>query len=180
MARAGGDQTVELPTSSIYVNGSQSTDDLGIVKYEWTRDSTSLAIGTVVGNTNHEPILIVSARRIFEPSKDKFTSHITYKLQITNIVAGRYVFKLTVTDGQGLIGTDTVSIIVHEDPQLKNLVELTFTVGVTALTQAEMESLQQKLMLLLDDNTKLHVRDLRMEQKTGEAVLVFYVEKTVS
>ena len=60
MARGGGDQTIQLPTNSIYVNGSQSYDDLGIVKYEWTRDSASLAIGTIVGNTNHEAVLIVS------------------------------------------------------------------------------------------------------------------------
>lgn len=93
---------------------------------------------------------------------------------------GRYVFKLTVTDAQGLTGTDTVSIIVYEDPLLMSLVELTFTVGVSVLTQAEIESLQQKMVLLLGDNTKLRVRDLRTEQKTGEAVLIFYVEKIVS
>lgn len=87
---------------------------------------------------------------------------------------------MSVTDAQGLVGSDTVSIIVHEDPLLKNLIELTITVGVTVLTQAEIESLQQKMMLLLGDNTKLRVRDLRTEQKTGEAVLVFYVEKIVS
>lgn len=60
VAHAGGDQTVTLPTNSIYMDGTKSTDDLGIVKYEWTRDSTSLAIGTIVGNTDHEPVLIVS------------------------------------------------------------------------------------------------------------------------
>lgn len=48
--------------------------------------------------------------------------------KITNIVAGRYVFKLTVTDAQGLTSSDSVSVIVHPDPLLMNLVELTFTV----------------------------------------------------
>lgn len=42
------------------MNGSQSNDDLGIVKYEWQRDGASLAIGSIVGNTDHEPVLIVS------------------------------------------------------------------------------------------------------------------------
>lgn len=42
------------------MNGSKSSDDLGIVKYEWLRDGTSLAIGSIVGNTDHEPVLIVS------------------------------------------------------------------------------------------------------------------------
>lgn len=157
MAHAGGDQSVTLPQNAIYLNGSQSTDDLGIVKYEWTRDGTSLAIGSIVGQTDHEPVLI-----------------------ITNIVAGRYIFKLTVTDGQGLSHSDTVSIIVHPDPLLLNLVEITFRVGVSALTDAEIQSLQQKLVLLLGNNMKLIVRDLRQEQKTGEAILIFYVEQVVS
>lgn len=42
------------------MNGSQSSDDLGIVKYEWLRDGLSLAIGSIVGKTDHEPVLIVS------------------------------------------------------------------------------------------------------------------------
>lgn len=100
--------------------------------------------------------------------------------QITNIVAGRYIFKLTVTDAQGLSSSDTVSIIVHPDPLLNSLVEITFTVGVSALTEAEVQSLQQKLVLLLGNNMKLIFRDLRMEQKTGEAILIFYVEEIVS
>lgn len=61
---------------------------------------------------------------------------------------------------------------------LINLVEVTFTVGVTALTQSEALSLQQKLALLLGNEIKLRVRDLRMEQKTGEAILIFYAENT--
>lgn len=42
------------------MNGSMSSDDLGITKYEWQRDASSLAVGTIVGNTDHEPVLIVS------------------------------------------------------------------------------------------------------------------------
>lgn len=102
------------------------------------------------------------------------------KWQITNIVAGRYIFKLTVTDGQGLSNSDTVSIIVHPDPLLLNLVEIMCTAGVSALTDGEIQSLQQKLVLLLGNNMKLIVRDLRQEQKTGEAILIFYVEQVVS
>lgn len=57
--------------------------------------------------------------------------------------------------------------------------EITFTVGVSALAEAEVLSLQQKLVLLLGNNMNLIVRDLRMEQKTGEAILIFYVEQVV-
>lgn len=99
---------------------------------------------------------------------------------MTNIVAGRYLFQLTVTDAQGLTSSDTVSVIVHPDPLLMNLVEITSTVGVSVLTQAEVQSLQQKLVLLLGNNMKLIVRDIRMEQKTGEAIVIFYIEQVVS
>lgn len=60
VAHAGGDQSITLPQNAIYMNGSQSSDDLGVEKYEWTRDGTSLAIGSIVGRTDHGPILIVS------------------------------------------------------------------------------------------------------------------------
>lgn len=68
---------------------------------------------------------------------------------------------------------------MHPDPLLVNLVEITFTIGVSALTDAEVLSLQQKLVLLLGNNIKLIVRDLRMEPKTSEAILIFYVEQVV-
>lgn len=65
VAHAGGDQTVTLPTNTIYMNGSQSSDDLGIVKYEWQRDGTSLAIGTIVGKSDHESVLVVGFKTSF-------------------------------------------------------------------------------------------------------------------
>ncbi|XP_058449707.1 dyslexia-associated protein KIAA0319-like protein [Malaya genurostris] len=156
VANAGGDQSVTLPTNAIVLNGTRSYDDLGIANYSWTRESTSLAIGTIVDDSDHKPVLI-----------------------LTNIVPGRYVFKLTVTDGQGLSGTDTVSVIVHPDPLVMSLVELTLTMEAIVLTQSELDSLQQKLVLLIGDNTaQLHVRELKIEHKTGQVVIVFYIEKS--
>ncbi|XP_055539334.1 dyslexia-associated protein KIAA0319-like protein [Wyeomyia smithii] len=155
VANAGGDQSVTLPTNAIVLNGTRSYDDLGIANYSWTRESGSLAIGTIVDKSDRKPVLI-----------------------LTNIVPGRYVFKLTVTDGQGLSGTDTVSVIVHPDPLVMNLVELTLTMEAIVLTQSELDSLQQKLVLLIGDNTaQLHIRELKIEHRTGQVVIVFYVEK---
>lgn len=59
IANAGGDQSVTLPVNVIYLNGTKSSDDLAIMNWTWTRESSSLAIGTVVGNTHNEPILMV-------------------------------------------------------------------------------------------------------------------------
>lgn len=61
IAHAGGDQSITLPQNAIYMNGTGSTDDLAVVKYEWARDGSSLAFGSIVGHTDHEPVLIVSA-----------------------------------------------------------------------------------------------------------------------
>uniref|UniRef100_A0A1Q3FBJ4 Putative serine-type protease inhibitor n=2 Tax=Culex tarsalis TaxID=7177 RepID=A0A1Q3FBJ4_CULTA len=155
VANAGGDQSVTLPTNAIVLNGTRSYDDLGIANYSWTREPGSLAIGSIVDNTDRKPVLI-----------------------LTNIVPGRYVFKLTVTDGQGLSGSDTVSVIVHPDPLVMSLVELTLTMEATVLTQTELDSLQQKLVLLIGDNTRVHIRDLKIEHKTGQVVIVFYVDKS--
>uniref|UniRef100_A0A1B0CQZ9 Serine-type protease inhibitor n=1 Tax=Lutzomyia longipalpis TaxID=7200 RepID=A0A1B0CQZ9_LUTLO len=155
VANGGGDQNIVLPQSVMILNGSKSTDDLGIVNYTWTKEGGSVAVGTVIGNTDHEPVLMV-----------------------TDLVAGRYVFRLTVTDDQGLSSSDTVSVIVRPDPLLLNLVEVTLVTEATILTESELITIQQKLELLLGDNRRLHMRELKREQKTNQAIMVFFVENT--
>ncbi|PSN49545.1 hypothetical protein C0J52_04994 [Blattella germanica] len=153
-ANAGGDQTILLPVSVIILNGSQSSDDLGIVKWEWLREQSSLALGKVIANTDHSPVLM-----------------------LTDVVPGRYVFRLIVTDDQGLSDEDTVSVIVKNDPHLFHLVELTLNIEGRMLTKQQESSLEMKLSLLLHEEAVINVRDLRMEDRTGRAVIVFYVEQ---
>uniref|UniRef100_A0A2M4ABB6 Putative serine-type protease inhibitor n=1 Tax=Anopheles triannulatus TaxID=58253 RepID=A0A2M4ABB6_9DIPT len=155
VANAGGDQTITMPTNMLVLNGTRSSDDLGIVRYSWTREPSSLAIGTIIDESDKKPVLM-----------------------LTNIVTGRYVFKLTVHDGQGLSASDTVSIIVRPDPLLMNLVEVTITTEATVLTATELDSIEQKLALLIGDNTaKVQVRELKVEPRTGQVVIVFFVER---
>ena len=90
-ANAGGDFSVILPVSVVIINGSSSTDDVGITKWVWERDPTSLAAGKVINNSNSTSVLM-----------------------LTDVVAGRYVWKLTVYDDQGASSSDTVSIIIKE------------------------------------------------------------------
>ena len=90
-ANAGGDFSVTLPLSVLVINGSESTDDVGVTKWVWERDSTSLAAGKIINNSNGSSVLM-----------------------LTDVVAGRYVWKLTVLDDQGATSSDTVSIIVKE------------------------------------------------------------------
>jgi hypothetical protein len=45
------------------------------------------------------------------------------------------------------------------------------------LTKAQESSVEMKLSLLLRDEAEIHVRELRTEDHTGRAVIVFYVEQ---
>ncbi|XP_017877512.1 dyslexia-associated protein KIAA0319 [Ceratina calcarata] len=153
-ANAGGDQVVVAPISALIINGSKSTDDLRISQWAWSRDSSSLAIGTIIQNSDKSPVLM-----------------------LTDIVPGRYVFRLKVVDDQGLSNEDTVSVIVKPDPQLLYLVELTLNIGGNMLTVSQKDSLVLKLQMLLRDEASIVVRNLREEPHTGRAVLIFYVEK---
>jgi len=47
VAKAGGDQSVALPVKLVSIDGSQSSDDKGIICYTWTRDAKSLAAGVL-------------------------------------------------------------------------------------------------------------------------------------
>lgn len=55
----GGNRNVTLPLSVLIINGSASYDDLAIVNYTWIRESDSLAVGDVIGNSNREAVLQV-------------------------------------------------------------------------------------------------------------------------
>lgn len=64
VAHGGGDLSITLPVNVVKLNGSMSSDDLAIVNYTWTRDAKSLAVGNIIGNTNHESVFMVPARFI--------------------------------------------------------------------------------------------------------------------
>lgn len=87
VAVAGNPQTITLPTSSVSVSGSGSSDDNGIVSYSWVRVSgpgTSTIVSPTSSSTN-----------------------------ITTLQEGTYTFRLTVTDGGGLTDTDDIVITVR-------------------------------------------------------------------
>jgi hypothetical protein len=85
-ANAGTDQTITLPTNSVTLSGSGTDTDGTIASYSWT---------TISGGT-----YTISNSGIANPV-------------LTNLVAGTYVFQLTVTDNNGATGTDTVQITVN-------------------------------------------------------------------
>jgi hypothetical protein len=88
VARAGNDQAINLPASSVNLNGSASSDPNGPIKtYQWTKISGP---GTIVIATGSQATT-----------------------QVSNLVVGTYEFKLEVTDGDNLKATDIVKVTVN-------------------------------------------------------------------
>ncbi|KPJ18756.1 Dyslexia-associated protein KIAA0319 [Papilio machaon] len=153
-ADAGGDQVLTLPISVLVLNGSKSHDDFRIVSWKWTRVGAGLAAGTVILNSDKQPVLM-----------------------LTNIESGRYVFELTVTDDQGESDRDAVSVQVKPDPLEMNLLEMTLHTPVSAFTKNQLDGLVQKITLLLKDDIKVNVTEIRGEVDSGNTQIIFFLSE---
>lgn len=88
VARAGNDLTINLPVSSVNLDGTASSDPNGPIKtYQWTKISGP---GTIIIANGSQAAT-----------------------QVTNLVVGTYEFKLEVTDGDNLKAADTVKVTVN-------------------------------------------------------------------
>ncbi len=86
LADAGPDQVVILPTNSVVLPGSGEDSDGTITGYAWTQVSG--------------------------PSTASLSGETTPTLTASGLVQGIYVLRLTVTDNDGLTGSDTVQVTV--------------------------------------------------------------------
>lgn len=84
-ANAGTDQSITLPTNSVTLNGSGTDADGNIASYQWSKISGPAATITSPNSQNSG---------------------------VTGLVAGTYIFRLTVTDNMGATGTDDIQITV--------------------------------------------------------------------
>lgn len=89
-ANAGADKSVTLPTNSVVINGTGTDSDGTLASYAWTR--------------------------ISGPNTPTLTGANTANLTVSNLIAGTYVYRLTVADNGGLTGTDDVNIVVSSAP----------------------------------------------------------------
>ena len=112
VANAGNNITMTLPTNSATLSGSGTDADGTIASYAWTRVSgpTTFTLGTAGAATT----------------------------TLTNLIAGTYVFRLTVTDDDGATGTDdvtvTVSAAVNLPPTANAGSDITLTLPVNSTT----------------------------------------------
>jgi len=86
VANAGADKSIQLPSAGVTLIGTGSDSDGSVAGYNWTKVSGPTA---TLANQN------------------------TASLGVTNLLAGTYVFRLTVTDNQSATNSDDVTLTVQ-------------------------------------------------------------------
>uniref|UniRef100_A0A8R1TQI5 REJ domain-containing protein n=1 Tax=Onchocerca volvulus TaxID=6282 RepID=A0A8R1TQI5_ONCVO len=83
------DLSITFPANVAFLNGSESSDDAGIVRWLWTAHDDVPACITFLGSSRVEPVAI-----------------------LTGLVAGTFFFDLTVWDHSDAMNTTTVALTV--------------------------------------------------------------------
>ena len=89
-AVAGANQVITLPTNSVILNGSGTDTDGSITKYAWAKVSG--------------------------PNSSNIVTNNAASTRVTNLTAGTYVFRLTVSDNDGATDNDDVIVLVNPEP----------------------------------------------------------------
>ncbi|XP_017294560.3 dyslexia-associated protein KIAA0319-like protein [Kryptolebias marmoratus] len=126
VARVLSSPPVSLPVRTAVLDGSHSTDDKGGVSFLWTRDDSSPAAGDVLNNSDHQAVLFLG-----------------------NLVEGKYMFTLTVTDSKGQSSSDRGAVEVRADLWERDLVELLMEVPVSQVSQRQRDMLLRQVGVLL-------------------------------
>ncbi|XP_062291935.1 dyslexia-associated protein KIAA0319-like protein isoform X1 [Scomber scombrus] len=126
LARVVSSPPISLPVKTAILDGSHSTDDKGGVSYLWIRDNTSPAAGDVLNNSDHQAVLFLG-----------------------NLVAGKYIFTLTVTDSKGQTSRNRGTVEVKPDIWERDLVELVLEVSVSQVSHRQRDMLLRQVGVLL-------------------------------
>ncbi|XP_066431097.1 dyslexia-associated protein KIAA0319-like protein homolog [Eleutherodactylus coqui] len=153
IAKIAGNVVITLPTNTAELDGSKSTDDKGIVSYQWQRDESSPAAGEVLNNSEHHAVLFLS-----------------------NLVEGTYTFHLKVTDAKGESADDRATIEVKPDLMKSNLVEMILDVSVSELTERQKGMFMRQIGVLLGVlDSDITVQKIQQYTEKSTKV-VFYVK----
>ncbi len=117
VANAGTNQTITLPTNSVTLTGSGTDADGTIASYAWTKVSG--------------------------PSGETIASPAQAQTNITGLLQGTYVFRLTVKDNAGASGTADVTITVNAAPPTST--PTITSIKIEAENYASMSGIQTEL-----------------------------------
>src|SRR5690606_22965878 len=91
-ANAGADKTITLPVNTTTLSGSATDEDGTVVSWKWEKLSGPVTGGGVIASPGQNPTTV------------------------SDLKAGIYVFRLTVTDNDGATATDELQIKVNPAP----------------------------------------------------------------
>jgi hypothetical protein len=130
VANAGGNRSITLPTHSLTLNGSGTDADGTIARFAWAQRSG--------------------------PSTATLSGAATANLTASNLVAGTYVFRLTVTDNQGATGFADATVTVNPAPLPANVV--TSLTLINALRDQDIAPLRNGDVISLVTFPELNIR----------------------
>ena len=102
VASAGGDQTITLPVSTITLTGG---GQIGTAQASGGTGSTTSSTSTTI-------IKSYQWSQVSGPNNATFANAKAAQTAVSGLIAGTYVFQLTVTDSQGQTGSDQVTVTV--------------------------------------------------------------------
>ncbi|XP_041089859.1 dyslexia-associated protein KIAA0319-like protein [Polyodon spathula] len=126
VARISGNVQLALPLNMAALDGSKSSDDKGVVSYQWSRDELPPRRRDVLNQSDRQPVLL-----------------------LTNLVEGTYTFNLRVSDAKGESSTARGTVEVRPDPQHSDLVEMLLAVGVSQVSERQKGMLIRQIAVLL-------------------------------
>lgn len=149
----GGNRTIvcNTPCDIISLNASDSHDDLIDLKYSWTREPSSLAVGEVVDDSDKKPVLLLS-----------------------NLIKGRYWWKLTVEDTQGAKDSELAFIDIKEPENIEDFAEVLLNVNYKNFKLEQENAVLKKLEILLSPNIDEIIRltNIRLHPVFGSNFLL--------
>jgi hypothetical protein len=111
VANAGADITITLPTNSLTLNGTGSSDpNNNITGYQWSK--------------------------LTGPAQYNIANASTAATAVSNLVAGTYTFRLLVTDAGGLSDADTVTVTVNPAPNQRPTADAGANITITLPTNS--------------------------------------------
>ncbi|PAV91518.1 hypothetical protein WR25_14208 [Diploscapter pachys] len=114
--------TVHLPAGIAALNGSESTDDAGIVSYKWAADEMVPASMMILDKTNKQPVLFISG-----------------------LVVGVHSYNLTVKDQQGEAGSTLVYLTVERGKEDVESVEILMNSNISVWSQRSKKKLETRI-----------------------------------